>query len=85
MVKKINPEEMKKEVMQLVSEITEIPPGELKEDARFTEDLGVDSMMALEIVASIEKKYKVVIPEDQIPTVRTLQNIYELLGKLVKN
>lgn len=76
--------EIKKEVRSLVSEITEIPEGELKDDARFTEDLGVDSMMALEIVASIEKKYKVVIPEEKIPTVRSLQNVYDLLEQIMR-
>ena len=77
-------EAMRKEVKSLVSEITEVPEAELKDEARFTEDLGVDSMMALEIVASIEKKYKVVIPEDKIPTVRSLKNVYELLEQLME-
>ena len=77
-------DEIKKEVKKLVSEITEIPEEELKEEARFTEDLSVDSMMALEIVASVEKKYKVVIPEDKIPTIRSLNNVYSLLGGLIK-
>jgi len=76
--------EIRKEVKALVSEITEIPEGELKDESRFTEDLGVDSMMALEIVASIEKKYKVVIPEEKIPTVRSLQNVYELLEEIMR-
>ncbi len=84
MAKKNNFEAIKQEVKELVSEIAEVPVEKLKDDARFTEDLGVDSMMALEIVASIEKKYKIVIPEDKIPTVRSLQNVYELLGELMK-
>jgi acyl carrier protein len=76
-------EEIKKEVKKLVSEITEVPEVQLKEDARFSEDLGVDSMMALEIVASIEKKYRVVIPEEKLPTIRSLENVYELLNGIM--
>ncbi len=72
---------LKEELKQLISEITEIPPEQIKDDSRFAEDLGIDSMMALEIVATIEKKYKVVIPEAEIPNIRSLQNIYELLSK----
>jgi len=64
---KNNFEEIKKEVKAKVAEIAEIPEEKLTEDAKFVEDLGVDSMMALEIVASIEKKYKVVVPEEDIP------------------
>jgi len=77
-------EKIRKEVKSLVSEITEVPQEQLKDESRFTEDLGVDSMMALEIVASIEKKYKITIPEDKIPMVRSLKNIYELLEQLME-
>jgi acyl carrier protein len=81
---KINFEEIKKEVKKKVSEITEVPEEKLKEDAKFVEDLGVDSMMALEIVASIEKKYKVTIPETEIPKMGSLKDIYALLEKVMK-
>lgn len=78
------PDTIKQEIKTLVSEITEIPEEELKEDASFFEDLGVDSMMALEIVASIEKKYKLVIPEEKIPTIRSLEDVYRLFDELGK-
>jgi len=82
MPEKINIEEAKKEIKKMVSDIAEIPEEEIKDDARFAEDLGIDSMMALEIVASVEKKYKVVIPEEKIPTIRSLKNVYQLLEEL---
>lgn len=75
---------VKKEVKQLVAEIAELSEDEIKEDALFAEDLGVDSMMALEIIASLEKKYKIVIPEEKIPMVRSLENVYKLLAGLIK-
>jgi len=81
MAKTNNIEEIKKEVKKLVAEITETPEEKLTEDAKFFEDLGVDSMMALEIVASIEKKYRVTIPEEEIPSVQSLQDIYKILDK----
>lgn len=77
-------EEVKKEVRKLVIDIGEVPEGKIKDDARFSEDLGVDSMMALEIIASLEKKYKIIIPEEKIPTVRSLRNVYDLLEQLIK-
>ena len=77
-----NIEDAKKEIKKMVSDIAEIPEEEVKDEARFAEDLGIDSMMALEIVASIEKKYKIVIPEEKIPTIRSLQNVYELMEEL---
>ncbi|UCD15325.1 MAG: acyl carrier protein [Candidatus Omnitrophota bacterium] len=72
---------IKQEVRKLIADIIEIPENELKEDAKFADDLGVDSMMALEMLAVIEKKYRVVIPEEEIPNIRTLNNVYSLLEK----
>ena len=76
-------EAVKKEVKKIISEITEVPADKLKEEATFTEDIGIDSMMALEIIASLEKKYRVVIPEEDIPKVRSLKDVYELLENLL--
>jgi acyl carrier protein len=73
----------KNEIKKLVAEIAEKNVDEIKDDARFSEDLGIDSMMALEIVATIEKKYKVVIPEAEIPNIRSMQNVYDLLKRLL--
>jgi acyl carrier protein len=60
------------EIKNLVAEIIEKKPDEISPDARFVEDLGVDSMMALEILAGIEKKYKIAIPEEKLTELRTL-------------
>jgi acyl carrier protein len=72
-------EAIKNEVKTIISDIGEIPHEELTEDATFTDDLGVDSMMALEMVAAIEKKYKISIEEEKIPTIRSLGDIYKIL------
>ena len=82
--KKIDFEKLKEEIKKIVSEVSEVPQEQLKEDARFVEDLGIDSMMALEIVANIEKKYKVVIPEEEIPKIRSLKDVYDIMEKLLK-
>jgi len=81
MAKKADFESIKKEAKKVISEIAEIPEDELKDDAQFAEDLGIDSMMALEMTAAIEKKFKIVIPEEEIPNIRSLNNIYDILEK----
>jgi acyl carrier protein len=79
-----NFDEIRKEIKKKVSEITEISEEKLTDEAKFVEDLGVDSMMALEIVASIEKKYKVTIAEEDIPKIQSLKDIYKLLEGAAK-
>ena len=77
-------EEIKKNIRRMVAEIAETSEDEIKDDANFVDDLGVDSMMALEIVAGIEKKYKIRIPEEEIPKIQSLQNVFEILETKLK-
>ena len=60
------------EIRNIIAEIIEKKPEEISPDAKFFEDLGVDSMMALEIMAAIEKKYKITIPEEKLAQLTTL-------------
>ena len=72
------------EVRSLVAEIIERDAQELDSDALLVEDLGMDSMMALEILAALEKKYQIKIPEGELPKLTTLNRITELTKKYVK-
>ena len=59
-------------------------PEEIQPDAHLVEDLGMDSMMTLEILASLEKKFKIRIPEEELPKITTLNKAIELTKKYVK-
>ncbi len=63
---------VEKDVRELVAEVLEVEPDTIDGSAHFVKDLGMDSMMALEILASIEKKYRIVIPEDTLPKFTSL-------------
>lgn len=65
------------EVRGMVSEILEVPAVKLTTDADFFKDLNVDSLKAIEIVAAFEKKYRVIVPEDEIPKITTLGKLIE--------
>ena len=76
---------LEKEIRSLIAEILEVEESKITSNARFMEELGMDSMMALEILASIEKKYKIRVPEDKITRLRNLDEAIkmtkEYLGK----
>jgi acyl carrier protein len=65
--------DLENEIRGIIAQIIEKEPSEITLDARFFEDLGVDSMMALEIMAAIEKKYKIAIPEGKLTQLTTLR------------
>ena len=81
--KSINVEQ---DMRALVAEILETQPDQLDLSAKFVKDLGMDSMMALEILAGIEKKYRIVIPEDMLAKFTDLQATITIVTDiLVKN
>lgn len=70
------------EIRKMVAEIIEVPVEKLTLDADFFKDLGVDSLKAIEVVAAFEKKYKIIIPEQDIPNIRNLKQIVEYTKNL---
>ena len=80
---KVDEAVLEKELKAIVSEIVEIDESRVTKDASFVEDLGMDSMMALEILASIEKKYKLKIPEEYLGKVSNLSSLIEIAKKFL--
>ncbi len=69
------------ELRGIIAEIIEADPVEITLEAKFVEDLGMDSMMALEILAAMEKKYKIQIPEDKLGKIRNLKEVISLTNE----
>lgn len=72
--------QLKDELRALISEIAEVDT--IPDDTHF-KDLGIDSMMGVEIVAAIERQYQIKIPDSELKEISTLNKSYELvLAKL---
>ena len=76
---------VEKDVRDLVAEVLETEPNEISPDANFVKDLGMDSMMALEILASIEKKYRIVIPEESLAKFTSLNKTVSIVKEILAN
>ena len=72
------------EIKELVSGVIAIPVEKLKSEADIFNELGVDSLKAIEIVAAFERKYRVVVPEKEIPNIRSIKQIADMAEKLIK-
>ena len=81
---KVNTENLEKELRSLIAEIVELEEAKITPEASFVEDLGMDSMMALEILAAIEKKYKIQIPEQKLGQIQNLKQTLELAKEYLK-
>ncbi len=69
---------LKEELRALVSEIAE--KDEVPDGATFKE-LGIDSMMGVEIVAAIERQYQIKIEDDELAGFKDLESAYALVVK----
>ncbi|WP_394838471.1 acyl carrier protein [Pendulispora rubella] len=70
-------ENLKDELRALISEISEVD--DIPDDAAF-KDLGIDSMMGVEIVAAIERQYKIKVDDTELQEITTLTKSYELVS-----
>lgn len=67
------------ELRQTIAEILDLPAESISDTARFVDDLGVDSLMALEIMVVLEKKYGIKIAEADLPRITCLRAVYEVV------
>jgi len=80
----INTNNLEQDVRLLIADIIEMEPNQIDPNAHLVEDLGMDSMMALEVLAALERKYKIKIPEDELPRITTVSRAIELAKRYVQ-
>jgi acyl carrier protein len=76
---------LEKEIANIVAEIIEVEEEELWEsrDKHLFEELGLDSLLGLEIIANIEKKYKIQIEEEQLKEITSLNKTIEIVKNAI--
>lgn len=68
------------ELKNKVCDILEIDPAEVNDDARF-EDLGADSMLALEILALLDREYGLNLDNSVLADMETMNGIYSIVER----
>ena len=56
-------------------------PDEIAEGGDFVEEYEADSLRAIEILARIEKHYKVEIPQAELNEMRNLKAVYDVVAR----
>eukprot|EP01083_Nonionella_stella_P246342 855374_1 len=49
------------------------PEGEFEDSASFMDDLGADSLDAVELIMSLEEEFEIEIPDDEVEGITTVQ------------
>jgi acyl carrier protein len=80
----MNNEEIKVAIRGMITEIAEdmdIDEDTITDDAKFVDDMGLDSMALLEVLATMEKKFGVSIPETEFPNITSINKCTETVQK----
>ena len=64
-------------VIEMVAEIAECEPNVISDTSRFADDLGLDSLSASELMVSMERKYRIRIPEEEFREIKSVKEAVE--------
>jgi len=77
----ITVEQIRQEVKKLIAEVTEREPEEITDTALFADELGLDSLMAMEVMVAVDKRYKINIPEDEFGKIKNVNDTVEVVQR----
>ena len=71
-------------VNQILEEEFEIDAELLKPESLLYEDIGLDSLDAVDLIVIVDKKLGIRIDEEEARSLRTLEDVYKIIDELLK-
>lgn len=75
----VNGQDKKEQIRSFLAEILEVELSDIKDDTLLNEELGADSMMALEIMVNVEKLFGVTLNPEDFPKMKKLTDIVKII------
>ena len=75
--------DLEERVKQVLTHRLGIPPAEIRLDATLVEDLGMDSLDAVELAIAAERQFNVSLSDEQVAKLKTVADIVALVQRLV--
>ena len=63
------------DIKEVVVEQLSVSADEVKDDAKFVEDLGADSLDVVELVMAFEEEFDIDIPDDEAEKIATVADV----------
>ena len=68
-----------KELQNLAAEILGVEPDQVQMDKSFARDLAADSLDLVELIAAVEDKYDVELPEEDLDKMKNVGDLWQFL------
>ena len=75
---------MFEKVCKMLAEQLGIEADSIKPDQEVVKDLGADSLDVVELMMALEDDYGITLPESDVESVKTVQDIVNMMEKLAK-
>ncbi|MFC9897577.1 acyl carrier protein [Nocardia sp. NPDC127579] len=73
----------KEDLRELVADTLDVDLEQVTDKADFLEELGVDSLMSLEVAVQVEKKLGLKITEEELKEIRNFQDVCTILDRKI--
>jgi acyl carrier protein len=70
-------------IKQVTADLLKIDKGIIKEDSKFVEDLGAESVQSIELVAAFEEEFDIEMNEDEALGVKTVTDAVRFIDAIV--
>lgn len=67
------------EVREILAEQLDVDKDSIEMNSKLAEDLGADSLDAIDIVMTIEDQYAIEVPDENIENMKTVENIVSFI------
>ena len=68
-----------RELQELAAEILGVEPEQVQMDKSFARDLAADSLDLVELIAAVEDKYDVELPESELENMKVIADLWKYL------
>ena len=75
---------MFEKVCKMLAEQLGTDPQSIKPEQEVVKDLGADSLDVVELMMALEDEYGITLPEGAVESLKTVQDIVDMLNKLGK-
>ncbi|MDD3958654.1 MAG: acyl carrier protein [Clostridiaceae bacterium] len=66
-------------LIDLVTEMDDLSPTDIKPETEIVHDLGLDSLQVYELVIDLESRFEIRISDDELERVNTVQDVVDLI------
>ena len=74
---------LNKKIVEILSKITRIDLKGITYDTLILEELGIDSLMAIEILARVEKQFDIIIEESLLAAINTVGDFVQTIEEKI--